>query len=139
MIHKKGQKMKKCTIALTLLLGACVVEQNRIIDVYKLEKYNGSEAPVCVNYQQKVNVIKEGWYDTDKCGNEIYHPAQYEPIKNECNSTRAKVVSFDYCLAQLSKPVYLVEKKKEDMTICYDRNNKIELPITYCNTQDKNY
>jgi len=130
--------MKKYSLFLACLLCGCVMEQNRTMDVYKLEKYNGSEVPVCINYQQKVKVVKEGWYDIDDCGNEIYTPATYEPIKNSCNATHAKVVSYDYCLAQLPKPVHLVEKKKDDMTICYDRNNKIELPILYCQKDNVN-
>ncbi len=130
--------MKKYSLFLACLLCGCVMEQNRTMDVYKLEKYNGSEVPVCINYQQKVKVVKEGWYDVDDCGNEIYTPATYEPIKNSCNATHAKVVSYGYCLAQLPKPVHLVEKKKDDMTICYDRNNKIELPILYCQKDNVN-
>jgi hypothetical protein len=124
--------MKKIFNFLACLLCGCVMEQNSTIDVYKLEKYNGSEVPVCINYQQEVKVVKEGWYDTDDCGNEVYIPAQYESIKNSCNATHAKVVSYDYCLERLPKPSHLVEKKKDDMTICYDRNNKVELPILYC-------
>ena len=130
--------MKKYSLFLACLLCGCAMEPNRTMDVYKLEKYNGSEVPVCINYQQKVKVVKEGWQDVDDCGNEIYTPATYEPIKNPCNTTHAKVVSYDYCLAQLPKPVHLVEKKKDDMTIYYDRNNKIELPILYCQKNNVN-
>ena len=130
--------MKRIQWIMMVILCGCVMEPNKTIDVYKLEKYNNSEVPVCIHYQQKVKVIKDGWYDTDACGNETYTPAQYEPIKNGCNTTHAKVVSYDYCLAQLPKPIHLVEKKKEDMTICYDRNNKIELPILYCQKDNIN-
>lgn len=112
-------------------LQGCM-EPMQTIDVYKLEKYNGSEVPVCINYQQKVNIVKPGWYDVDSCGNEIYIPAEYEPVKNTCSVTKTRVVSYDYCLERLPMPIHLVEKKENDITICYDRNNKVELPISYC-------
>ncbi len=124
------QKIWLCVFISCLLQGC--VEPVRTIDVYKLEKYKGSEVPVCVNYRQKVNLIREGWYDTDACGNETYMPAEYEPIKTSCNTNFVRVVSYDKCLAQLPLPIHLVEKKEKNMTICYDRNNKVELPILYC-------
>lgn len=123
--------MKKATLLVFVLCG-CAMEQTDTINKYKLEKYNGSEVPVCVNYQQDARLVKSGWYDTDACGNEIYIPDEYEPIKDTCNKVRTKIVPYDYCLAQLPKPVHLVEKKLGDITICYDRNNKVDLPILYC-------
>ena len=117
--------MKKATLLVFVLCG-CAMEQTDTINKYKLEKYNGSEVPVCVNYQQDARLVKSGWYDTDACGNEIYIP------EDTCNKVRTKIVPYDYCLAQLPKPVHLVEKKLGDITICYDRNNKVDLPILYC-------
>lgn len=123
--------MKKA-LFLAFVLCGCAMEQTDTINKYKLEKYNGSDVPVCVNYQQDARLVKSGWYDTDTCGNEVYVPDEYEPITGVCNKTRTRVVSYDYCLAQLPKPVHLVEKRLGDITICYDRNNKIDLPILYC-------
>ncbi len=124
------RKLCKCLFVLLLLQGC--VEPSRTIEVYKLEKYNGSEVPVCISYQQKAKLVSEDWYDVDTCGNEIHVPAQYEPIASSCDTRQVKIVPYDYCLATLPKPVHLVEKKEKDMTICYDRNNKVELPISYC-------
>lgn len=124
--------MNKTLISSLLVLLFGCTEYNNILHDYRLEKYNGSEIPVCVEYEQEFDVVKQGYYDVDTCGNDVYVPAQYEPVKDPCSQTKKRVVSYDYCLAQMSKPVHLVERKKDDMTICYDRNNKIELPILYC-------
>lgn len=59
-------------------------------------------------------------------------PDEYEELDGECDVLMPEVVSYSYCLAELPKPVHLVEKQEKDMTICYDRNNKVELPISYC-------
>ena len=119
-------------LLISLVIFGCAKTPTTTIEVYKLEKYNDSEVPVCINYKQNVKVLKDAYFGTDVCGNTSYVPMQYEPIKNGCNESNVKVVAYDYCLAQLPKPVHLVTKTKDDMTICYDRNNKVELPILYC-------
>ena len=126
--------MKKVKfLALACLgLGGCmqpIIEQNN----YKLEKLDGYEVPVCVNHPTKVRLVKQARYDVNACGNWVLStPEEYEVLDDTCNILKPEIVSYDYFLERLPKPVHLVEKKKDDMTICYDRNNKIELPILYC-------
>ena len=45
---------------------------------------------------------------------------------------RVIMEDYDNCIAQLPYPVNFVEKEKDGTKICYDKNNKIELPILYC-------
>lgn len=124
-------RMKKISFLTLFILYGCVT-QSDTINTYKLEKFNGSEVPVCVNYQQDAEIIQPGYWDIDTCGNTIQIPTQYKPVQNEYHPIRTSVVPYNYCLETLPKPVHLVEKKVGDMTICYDRNNKVELPILYC-------
>ncbi|MBQ1997164.1 MAG: hypothetical protein II238_01810 [Alphaproteobacteria bacterium] len=131
--------MKKILLVLfVFVLSGCA--ERKIINNYSLEKYNGSEVPVCVNRPKLVKVVDVGGvkYDsnrqmiTDSCGIAVKFPPKYEELKSECEALPTTVVSYSYCLSELPKPVHLVEKKVGDMTICYDRNNKVELPILYC-------
>ena len=121
--------MKKILIVFALLSG-CV--EYRVIHNYKLEKYKNSEVPVCVDYKQRLKVAEKSYVAIDACENEILIPEAYEETGRMCDILEEEVVGYSYCLASLPKPVHLVEKKKDDMTICYDRNNKVELPILYC-------
>lgn len=43
--------------------------------------------------------------------------------------------SYGCCVAQLPYPMNLVEQRRNGVTICYDKNNKIEVPMFYCNNQ----
>ena len=126
--------MKKITFLafICLSLSGCIqpiTEQNN----YRLEKLDGYEIPVCVNRPTKVRLVKQAKYDVNTCGNWVLStPEEYEILDGECDTLQPEIVSYNYCLERLPKPVHLVEKKKDDMTICYDRNNKVELPILYC-------
>lgn len=117
-------------MALALIMTGCA--EYRIVNNYSLEKYNDSEVPVCVNYPKRVKIVKPGYSATDICGNSISVPAEYEDSDRLCDIMDPEVVSYSHCLAELPKPVHLVEKQEKDMTICYDRNNKVQLPISYC-------
>lgn len=116
-------------MAICVVLTGCM--EQKIINNYSLEKYNGSEVPVCVNYPKRVKVVRPGYMAMGTCGN-FRVPDEYEELDGECDALMPEVVSYSYCLAELPKPVHLVEKQEKDMTICYDRNNKVELPISYC-------
>ena len=113
----------------SLILSGCGYA---IVNNYKLEKYNNSEMPVCVNYAQRLKVVKPSLSYLDDCGNKKIKPAKYKSSYRQCDVFEPEVVSYSYCLENLPKPVHLVEKQVGDMTICYDRNNGIELPILYC-------
>ena len=123
--------MKKILFLFGVFCSGCMIEPTTI-DSYVLEKYNGSEIPVCIEYQQEAEIVKDGYWETDSCGNDVYVPDKYEVLKDKCSKKTARVVPYDYCLSRLPKPIFLVEKKIGEMTICYDRNNKVELPILYC-------
>lgn len=95
---------------------------------YKLEKLKGYEVPVCVSYSQIASVNDAAWIDI---GGEDRADVKID------GSVSKEIVSYSYCLERLPKQIHLVEKKVNDMTICYDRNNKVELPILYCQ-KDRN-
>ncbi len=65
-------------------------------------------------------------------------PGEYNSITGKLVEKDSLVVekvvmnSYDYCINQLPYPLNLVEKKKDGITVCYDKNNKIELPVLYC-------
>ena len=121
--------MKKITLLITVLtLFGCTKDKVN----FTLEKRDGYDMPVCVMHQYKVKVTKTEGFHIDSCGRNIKDPEEYEILTDKCNVIEPVVVSYDYCLANMPKQVHLVEKKKDDMTICYDRNNKVELPILYC-------
>ncbi len=122
--------MKKIFILLAMMITGCAY--NDTINHYKLEKINGSPVPLCVNYPQRVKIISYASFEMDDCGNEKEIPAIYEPIQGACSTLSPVIVSYDYCLRQLPLPLHLVEKQVKDMRICYDRNNGVELPISYC-------
>lgn len=125
--------MKKiCTVFILIGLTGCAETNYRVVHNYKLEKYQNSEIPVCVDYKQTFKITEYSWVDVDECDNEILVPEKHEPTGRACDILTKELVPYSYCLAKLPKPVVLVEKKKDDMTICYDRNNKVELPILYC-------
>lgn len=115
--------------ACVLILTGCA--EYSVINNYSLEKFNDSEVPVCVNYPQRVKKVGYAYQTKGVCG-PIQIPAEYEVLDGECDALAPEVVSYSYCLAQMPKPVHLVEKQEKDMTICYDRNNHVELPISYC-------
>ena len=119
--------MKKLfLISLFFTLSGCI--EYRSINTYKLEKVKGYEIPVCVSYSQRARINTATWIDIggkDRTNVEID------------DNVSKDIVSYSYCLEELPKQVHLVEKKVNDMTICYDRNNKVELPILYCQ-KDKN-
>jgi len=121
--------MKKSVLFITMILFGC---QYEIVNDYRLEKYHNSEVPVCVNYAKRVKIIENAYSELDMCGNTKHTPAKYKETDRFCDIFEPQVVSYNYCLSNLQKPVHLVEKKVGDMTICYDRNNKVELPILYC-------
>ena len=52
--------------------------------------------------------------------------------KDASPTERIMMDSYDCCINQLPYPVNLVEKENDGAKICYDKNNKIELPILYC-------
>lgn len=112
-----------------MLLAGCA--KYGIINNYSLETYNGSEVPVCVNYPKRVKIVRPEYKAMGVCG-EFTAPAEYEELNGECDMLAPEAVSYSYCLAELPKPVHLVEKQEKDMTICYDRNNHVQLPISYC-------
>ncbi len=118
-----------CGIA--FLLCGCA-ENYVVLNNYSLETFNDSEVPVCVNTPRRVIQIAAPFTATDQCGNQVEIPGEYEESGRLCDVMAKQVVSYSYCLAQMPKPVHLVEKKDGDMTICYDRNNKVKLPIMYC-------
>ena len=122
--------MKKTLLMLFVFVVSGCAERG-VLNNYSLEKYNGSEIPVCVNHPKRVKVVRPGYRAMGVCGT-FSVPAEYEELNGECEVMEPQVVSYSYCLAQLPKPVHLVEKKVGDMTICYDRINKVELPILYC-------
>lgn len=125
--------MKKIWNVFTLIvLAGCAETNYRVVHNYKLEKYQNSEVPVCVDYKQTFKIAEYSWVDVDECNNETLVPEKYEPTGRTCDILTKEIVPYSYCLATLPKPVILVKKKKDDMTICYDRNNKVELPILYC-------
>ena len=127
------EKMKKNT-CLFMLLFICGCSEYRTLNEYKLEKYKNSEVPVCVNYRHRMKLVKDNsrFVTVDACGEEHRVPDEYEEADSFCSTLEPEVVSYNHCLAELPKPVHLVEKKVGDITICYDRNNKVELPILYC-------
>jgi len=65
-------------------------------------------------------------------------PGEYNSLTGELVEKESFVVekvvmnSYDHCISQLPYPLNLVEKKKDGITICYDKNNKVELPVLYC-------
>lgn len=116
--------MKKLyVVCLAFFVSACI--QYNSIEKYKLEKLPGYEMPVCVNYSKVVRE-RPTWIDI---GGEDRNRIEED---DSIDSFSRQIVSYSYCLERLPKQVHLVEKKKNDMTICYDRNNKVELPILYC-------
>lgn len=119
----EGDSMKKIGIlCLAFCTAACV--QYKSVGKYQLEKLPGYEVPVCVNYS---GVVRDNstWIDI---GGQDRNKEETLDTKN----MEKRIVSYSYCLEKLPKQVHLVEKKEKDMTICYDRNNKVELPILYC-------
>ena len=122
--------MKKILLVLfVFVLSGCA--ERKIINNYSLEKYNGTEVPVCVNRPKRAKMVRMASTKFGTCGAYTV-PAEYEELDGECDILAPEIVSYSYCLAELPKPVHLVEKQEKDMTICYDRNNKVELPISYC-------
>ena len=64
---------------------------------------------------------------------EEYNPFTEEYTqKNDDVSDKIIMDSYDCCITQLPYPVNLIEKEKDGVKVCYDKNNKIELPILYC-------
>ena len=115
--------MKKLEVILfACLVSACA--QYRSIEKYRLEKAPGYDVAVCIGYS---HVVRENasWMDI---GGADRHKTEDVDLKD----MERQVVPYSYCLERLPKQVHLVEKKEKDMTICYDRNNKVELPILYC-------
>ena len=125
--------MKKYIIysCITFLLCGCA-KNYVVLNNYSLEQFNDSEVPVCVNTPKRVIQKAAPFIAIDQCGNEFEVPGKYEESERLCDVLEKQVVSYSYCLAQMPKPVHLVEMKDGDMTICYDRNNKVKLPIMYC-------
>ena len=117
-------------ITLLSIISGCAQYQNKTD--FKLEKHDGYDMPVCVMYQYEVEITKPAGFEYDSCGKVIKTPEEYKILTDKCSLIEPKIVNYDYCLSNLPKQVHLVEKKKDDMTICYDRNNKVELPILYC-------
>ena len=100
----------------TILLCGC---QYEILNDYRLEKYKGSEVPVCVDYRKRVKIVKESYVEQDVCGNIRYVPSKYKETERLCDILEPQVVSYNYCLAQLPKPVHLVEKKIGNSTLLF--------------------
>ena len=119
-------------ISVATFLSGCIqpiTEQNN----YTLEKLDGYEVPVCVNRPVKVRQVNQAKYDVNTCGNWIMtEPAQYEVLNGECDKKEPEIVPYEYCLVNMPKKVFLVERTKEGVKECYDMNNKVELPILYC-------
>lgn len=130
-ITEKGINMKKIFCCLCLLF-LCGCAEYTIVSDYKLEKWEDSEVPVCVSYPRRVKIERKAFEEVDACGNVVTPSVEYKDTGELCDVFEPEVVSYNYCLSRLAKPVHLVEKKVNDMTICYDRNNKIDLPILYC-------
>jgi len=121
---KKGGEVKKLYVfCLTCLISGCV--RYEYTDEYVLKKLPGYEIPVCVNNSKLIRQ-DSAWLDIAR--NDTEKTNDTGSVEN--NSYQ--IVSYSYCLARLPKQVHLVEKREKDMTICYDRNNKVELPILYC-------
>jgi hypothetical protein len=125
-VMKKELCMKKILFVLFILAGCA---EYRLTNDFLLERYNESEVPVCVAHPRYVKMVAPNQSVVDMCDTEHSLATGYKNTDRLCVK---KVVPYSYCLSQLPKPVHLVEKRVGDMTICYDRNNKIELPILYC-------
>ena len=125
--------MKKIIFSMFIMIGLNACTPPFIENNYKLEKIDGYEMPVCVNHPQTIKEIKSPEYDFGTCGRMVMtKPAEYEILDGECDILEPEIVSYDYCLANLPKKVFLVEKTKDGIKECYDINNKVELPILYC-------
>jgi hypothetical protein len=123
-------KNKIMFLLFVILVSGCT--RYEIVHNYKLEKFKDSDIPVCVDYSQRMEIIEDSYIAIDECENQKVIPEEVAVTDRICDVFVPKVVSYSYCLSELPKPVHLVEKKVGDMTICYDRNNKVELPILYC-------
>lgn len=110
-----GKKMKKYIVSCTILL-LCACQHSVIIHRYRFETIG--DAFVCVDNQS------DGKYDS--ITDEIIEENDGKIVN------KAVMDSYDECVRQLPLPVNFVEKKKDGTTVCYDKNNKIELPILYC-------
>ena len=120
-------------VSLFLCLCGCV--RHTIINDYKLETYNNAEVPSCVNYRYRVALKPHSREIVDEC----LIPGAFDVENDDCKTLPTRVVNYKHCLKNLPKPVHLVEKTENNMKICYDRNNKIRLPISYCQKDMINY
>lgn len=130
--------MKKIFLCLALFLTACSANKTITQNNYSLEKYAGSEIPVCVNRPvvliEKIAPCSGNSISAcarDMCG-KIIDNGVYEPSNDVCDILEPEVVSYAYCLQHTPKPPHLVIKTEKDMISCYDRNNKILLPVQFC-------
>ena len=101
---------------------------SRIANRYSLESLNGYDVPVCVNRP----IYVKGVTVSAQRGSLKRYDLSYEAIEGSDKMLEPIIVTYEYCLEQMPLQVHLVEKKDGDMTICYDRNNKIKLPLEYC-------
>ena len=106
-------KTKLLLLNLCLFLGAC--SHDVIYHRYRLETVD--DVYLCIDNQTPGE----------------YNSWTKELVEKDSMAVEKVVMdSYDYCIAQLPYPLNLTEKEKNGEKVCYDKNNKVELPILYC-------
>lgn len=107
--------VSKNFLLLNLCLVLCACNKDVIYHRYRLETVD--DVYLCIDNQTPGE----------------YNSWTKELVETDSMSVKKVVMdSYDYCIAQLPYPLNLTEKEKDGEKICYDKNNKVELPVLYC-------
>ena len=82
-------------------------------------------------HEYRFETIDDAFLCVDNQFTEEYNPFTKEYTEIDFEG-KFIMETYDNCIAQLPYPPNFIEKEKEGTKICYDKNNKIELPVLYC-------